>query len=387
MNIIALLLCVFLPGLPEEVTVCGFQPPTVRQMVNNDYDVVVAKWVSVEKPIPRQTVGRTTYRVIEVVHDSQGSLNGKTEVVIERYWPGEPGGLFLLYNTRTQKGKWNPPISITRSSLPYIKQVAALGPRKTKQLEFFQGYLEHVVPFVAYDAYREFDDASFEDIQAISSKLPRKKLTQRVKSECQGGKCESPRLGLYSLLLGLCGDDEDAALLADYIKKPAKEYRSGTQGVFCGYLLLRGEKGLKLLDDSKFKAVAKSPPGETYAAMRALEFAWRHTDIRKDRLKQSMRLLIAHPDYAPFALHYLRWWKDWSVQDQLMTLYGQNGFDKPTIKRHIVTYLLASRKDSTDDGNGNLSKQHAKEADKHLGFLRKTDPDTVKRAEFYFNLK
>jgi hypothetical protein len=385
MNVIAQLLCAFLPGLPQEGIWCGIEVPTVRQMVDGGHIVVVGKWVSVEKPIPHQTVGRTKYQVVQITQDTQKTLEGKTEFVLERYWPGEPGNLFLLYDSQARKGEWNTPVPISRTSLGYIKEVAALHVIDDKWLEFFVSYLEDPDPFVANDAYREVEEFSFKEIQAISSKLPREKLHNWVKSDAT-----EYRRGLYSLLLGLCGDDEDAALLADFIKKAAKESRPGIDGVMCGYLLLQGKNVLKLLDETKLKASNEAPFGETYAAMRALYFAWEHTDIPRDRLKKSMRLLLDHPILADLAIGYLTHWKDWEVQDRVVELYDLAAFNPParkqTIQLAVLRYLLTCGKDSPENADGNPSEEHAMTAEKHLGTLREKDSATVKQAERYFEI-
>src|SRR5690606_1580063 len=95
------------------------------------------------------------------------------------------------------------------------------------------------------------------------------------------------RLGLSGLMLGLCGTEEDAKLMQQKVTEQTDDFRLGIDGIMGGYLLLTGEKGLGILDETKLKN-KKAPFSETYAAMSALRFMWDYGDgrISKDRLRQ-----------------------------------------------------------------------------------------------------
>lgn len=383
MNVIAPLLCAFLPGLPDDgIIVCGYETPTVGEMVDEGYTVVLAKWVSVEKPIPRQTVGRTTYRVFAVLKDSENAIKDNAELVLDRFWPGKPGDLFLIYGSPTRKKEWPRPIAISRTSIEYIKEVAAFDAIRGNWLEFLLDYLEHPDPFVANDAYREFDDAQFDQIRKISTKLPREKLHKWVKSEKT-----SYRRGLYGLMLGLCGTDADASLMAELIRVPEKEtgYELQRDGLMAGYLLLKGEEGLKLLDDTKLKAGQNVPFSDVYYARKAVRFAWEHTDIPRERVKKSMRLLLDHPKHAEYAVLYLTHWKDWEAQDQVMAVYENEQLATGYCKTLIARYLLKCSADSAIDAEMNPSAEHARIAKKNLGTFRRRDPFIFEQTERLFN--
>lgn len=379
MNAIALLLCAALPGLPDGGIICTTEPPTVRQIMDDGYVVVVGKVVATEKPIPRQTVGSTTFQVVEILRDTEETLAGKTEVIVERYWPGDSGELDLLYGSKTYSDYWHQPIAISQTSFEYIKKIAAFDVLEPKRREFYLEYLEHPDPLIARDAYRECEAFSFEEFQAISPKFPRDKLRQWIKSDTT-----VYRQGLYGLMLGLCGDESDAALLADFIKKPTDEYRPGIDGVACGYLLLEGEKGLDLLEEFQLKTGGKVPHAEAYSALRAIQFARAHTDIPKDRLKKSMRLALKHPNLAEHALEYLILWKDWEAQDEVMVLYRTRNTRMLDIKRAVARYLVACSRDTAMNDDQNPVAEHAITAKNHLSTIRKYYPQIVKHAEMSY---
>src|SRR5262249_44376298 len=123
------------------------------------------------------------------------------------------------------------------------------------------------------------------------------------------------RTGLYGLMLGLCGTEEDAALMQQKITETSDGFRLGIEGVMGGYLLLTGEKGLEIVERSKLQS-KEAPFRETYAAMQALRFLWQSGAGKTpaDRLKTSMRLLLDRPEVSDLVIADLARWKDWSVQ-------------------------------------------------------------------------
>jgi hypothetical protein len=91
--------------------------------------------------------------------------------------------------------------------------------------------------------------------------------------------------------------------------------------------------------------------------------------------------------------------KDWSMQDKLMSLYEEDAYNVPSIKRAIVRFMLASAKDSgpkkgadstssTDSGAGpDETPAHVTHANECLAELEKKDPKTVHEAKRFFLLK
>ncbi len=181
-----------------------------------------------------------------------------------------------------------------------------------------------------------------------------------------------------------------------------------------GYLLLTGNTGLDNLDDWKFKIHdgRKAAFSETYAAMMGLRFMWQYAGgkISNERLQQSMRLLLDQPELADLVIADLARWRDWSVQERLMSLYGKGDYNIPSIKRSIIRYMLASTDPKADGtgatapavtgsgaqstggaASGNVPAESASDAaargKKYLQELRQRDPRTVREAERFFFLK
>ncbi len=110
-----------------------------------------------------------------------------------------------------------------------------------------------------------------------------------------------------------------------------------------------------MLEETKLKVGVQTPFSETYAALQAVRFAWDHADnIKKDRLKQSMRSLLDRPELVDLAINDLAGWKDWTVLDKVMALYDKKALNDAAVKRAVVRYMMDCSRD-TDGESGSES--------------------------------
>ncbi len=58
-----------------------------------------------------------------------------------------------------------------------------------------------------------------------------------------------------------------------------------------------------------------------------------------------MEILLDRPTFAETAIKTLSRWKDWSIQQKLMRLYGTKDYDVDSTKREIIRFMIASTKD------------------------------------------
>ena len=175
--------------------------------------------------------------------------------------------------------------------------------------------------------------------------------------------------------------------LKTYIINPdVDEFRLNLDRLVAGYLLAAGDVGLDVMDESFFRNKERGF-NEVYAAMTALRFVWSSDDsrIEKERLRASMRLLIDRPEIADLVITELALWKDWSVQDEVVALYGKGEFDTSSVKRAILRYLLTSDRDvpdkASDDDFDRITRTR-----KHLEDLKERDPETYQQASRFFPL-
>lgn len=363
---------------------CSAPSLTLSEQVAQSDAVALVSWV--EGAMGKdQDPGSTVYEVVQLVKAPKGTVEKGSKVTLVRYRAGKPGDLFMLLGTKGMKENtldWGSPTEVTDTSFQYIAQAPSPEAPTQKRLAYFLKFLEFPDPLVSNDAYGEFANAPYKDIAPLAPQFPREKLRQWVSS----AETSPTRLGLYGLLLGLCGTAEDAEVMEKKISTPTQELRLGIDGVMSGYLLLTGDQGLDKIDELKL-ADKKEPFSETYAAMQALRFMWTYAEgkIEKERLRKSMRILLERPELADLVIADLARWEDWSIQNRLMELYDAKDFKIPSIKRAIVRYMLQSSKFEASGPNVE-PPAHVVAGRKHLEVLREKDPKTVKEAERFFFL-
>lgn len=361
---------------------CPFCPApqvTLSERVSQSNAVALAQWVSATRK-SNETPAATEFRIVHLHANPGKSLQLGDTVTLARYQDAKPGDLFLLLGFHKTVIEWDDPRPTSDIGYQYVIQ--APPPESRDRLGYFLKFLEYPDETIAADAFNELAAADYSKVAALADKLPRDKIRKWLADP----DFTNPRLGLYGLLLGLCGTEEDAELLARHIAAPVKssEFRLGIDGIIGGYLVLTGAKGLDFIDKEKLRDT-EGPTTEVFATLQALRFMWTYGDNRipKARLKQSMRILIENPDLADIAITDLARWKDWSVQDRLIELYDHKDYQSVQhIKRAIISYTIAASRDLTKDSDAVPS--HVAKARKHLAMLRERDPKAVRIAERLF---
>ena len=365
---------------------CGPPVVTMAEQLAQADAVVLVQWVKGTKPT-EDTAGTTEYEIKQITQNYNKSLKVGGRIVLDRYRSSQLGDLFLLLGNKGIVIDWSSPIEVSEASFNYIAQCPSPEIPTAKRLQYYVKFLEYPDELISNDAYGEFANAPYKDITVLAEKMPVEKIRKWVTSK----DTPQTRLGLYGLLIGLCGNAKDAESIKAKILENNEDFRLGIDGIVSGYLLLTGDKGLDVIDEHKLKNT-KVPFSETYAALQALRFMWRYGEgrIEKDRLRQSMRVLLDRPALTDMVIPDLSRWEDWAVQDKLMGMYGKGEFNVPAIKRAIVRYMFVSSKAIPEDAvAGDVAElpQHVIKGRKHLETLRKKDAKTVAAAERFFLLQ
>ncbi len=378
---------------------CSSPQLTLAEQVQQSDAVVLAKW-SGGVPAKDQNPGKTDYAITEILRKTKESkLEIGKPLTLVRYRAAKPGDLFLILGTKTGAMlDWGSPVEISEDGFDYLKGVPAPQSSSKTRLTYFMNYLEHADGMISADAYGEFARSEYEDLCQLAPKMPREKLRKWLESS----ETSPGRLGLYGLMLGLCGTKDDIELMQRRITQVDGDFRLGIDGVMGGYLLLTGEQGLDVLDDTKLKN-KKSAFSETYAAMGAIRFMWQYGQqkIPAERLKASMRLLLERPELSDLVIADLARMEDWEAQDKLMEMYGADEFNIPSIKRSIVRYMLVSAKlpdrpasatmpanvVSADDLERAGTPERVVKGKQYLARLEELDPKTVQDAKRFWVVK
>lgn len=373
------------PSAARACPFCSAPSLTLSEQLGQADVTVLVQWAEAS-PMTEKSEGSTTYEVKQVVKNIGEKVKAGDRITLPRFRSGRKGDLFVLMGSKGAMIDWGSPLEVTETSFNYMVQAPSTEAPATKRLEYFVRFLEFQDQMIANDAYGEFANAPYEDITKIKASLPREKILHFLTSK----DTPATRLGLYGLLIGLCGRDEDVKTVEAKILEKSEDFRLGIDGIMSGYLLLTGSRGLDVLEQHKLRN-RDVPFSETYAAMQALRFMWRYGEdrIEKDRLRASMRVLLDRPELADLVIADLARWKDWSVQDALMKMYGRDEYNIPSIKRAIVRYMLVCSKDVPEATAGETATEpaHVTRARASLAELRQKDEKTVNEAERFFLLQ
>lgn len=272
---------------------------------------------------------------------------------------------FLLMGVDPPDLLWSSPLPVSPIAIDYIKAITELPKEPKQRLEFFLKYLEHPESMLARDAYDEFAKAPYAEIKGLKSQLNRKQLLEWISDT----SLPPDRKRLYLVMLGVCGEKSDAALLEKLLRSDDDNQRSGLDAMIACYLTLKGADGLQLVDEL-FLSNVKSQYADTYAAIMALRF--HGTDggvIEKERILQSMRLILDRPELADLVIPDLARWEDWSQIDKLSELFKAADEKSSWVRVPVINYLRSCP---------------LPEAQQKLEELKEVDPAAFKRAMSYF---
>jgi len=322
-----------------------------------------------EGPLPK---GK--FAVVEVLKGSglveEAGLLGADAKPIETILLEEKpaGSLFLLMGVEPPNLMWSSPIPVSDRAVEYLRKLGDLPEKGSDRLAFFQKHLEDADETLARDAYDEFAVAPYDDVRGLESRMDPTQLLAWIENP----KVQANRRRLYATMLGVCGTKADAERIAEILKgenlPPEKaDVRSGIDALIACYVTLRGAEGLDLVDrlflDRKGRDV---PFTETYAAVMALRFLGEESEIvPRERVLQSLRILLDEPKLADLVIADLARWEDWSVIDRLSELFEKADADNIFVREPVVNYLRACP---------------LPEAAAAIAKLEKIDPEAVRRA-------
>ncbi len=193
---------------------------------------------------------------------------------------------------------WSAPLPVSARAVDYVTAITKLPEDPMKRIEFYLDYLEDEDSLLARDAYDEFASAPYGDLKKLQPNLDREQLITWIKDT----SLPPDRKRLYLVLLGICGKPEDAVLLGEMLRSDDPNKRAGLDAMIACYVTLLGDDGLKLVDEL-FLANKQSQYADTYAAIMALRF--HGTDggvISKNRVIQSMQLILQRPELADLVI-------------------------------------------------------------------------------------
>jgi hypothetical protein len=382
---------------------CDVAAQTLSEETSSADAVVIARQIEEAKPVSEEgdpNSGTAKFEIVDVLRGKE-TLGDTKHIDVVYFGEFNREQTFMVVGLGTEKPDWTTPLPLSKAAEEYIRKLASVPPSGSERLEYFQEFLEHEDPLLAQDAYDEFARAPYEDVLALGPKMHHEKLVNWITDL----EISPSRRRLYLTMLGACGSEKDLPMLEsmivsnfdfmepqltqvinralaaggpaglpiwlDIIEQQERQKKLGLDALVACYLTLRGGEGLDLIDE-RFLKDTKTDYTHVYSTIMALRF---HGDqdtgaVPKERLLESMRLLLNNPDFEDQVILDLSRWEDWSVLDRLVEMFKKSEA-KAYVRQPVVTYLTVAGDQPGDVG------ARAKAA---LAELEAFDPDTVKQA-------
>jgi hypothetical protein len=349
------------------------QTPTLREEAGRPEAQLIFAGTAVESKTEPGGLGKTTFRVDEVLRPHP-ILGKKKTIVVPRYIPiadpKKPPHYLLIcdvFNNRLDPYRG---VAMKTDALPgYLRKGMALDEKDVAgKLAYYFGYLEHPDPEIAQDAFVEFAKATDKDIGQAAARFSPQKLRLWLTRP----KTPAARLSVYAVLLGACGNADDARLLRSKIDAPAERYRNAIDGLLTGYINLRPREGWKLAID--ILGDPRQPLQVRLAVEKALNF-YQNWQPRKSRphLLKAASVMLSQGDLGDLAIEDLRRWEVWELTDAIVALYGKGKYTSAVKKRAILRYALTCKPTAASTA--------------FLADRRRAEPETVKDIEEFLKFE
>ncbi len=316
------------------------------------------------KPSEADIDGTGVFRLTKIWRGEK-VVGDKKTVEAPYFGPGKSEKKFLMLGGGTDEVLWSSPLPVSPSTEAYLEEVSKLPEESAVRLRFYLKYLEHEESMLARDAYEEFAQAPYDDVKQIKGDMKREQLLGWIKDI----NVATDRKRLYFTLLGVCGLPEDTEMLEKMLREDKPDGRPGVDACIGCYLTLKGESGLPLINEL-FLTNEKCPFADTYAAVMALRFHGSEGGvIAREKIVESMRLILERKDFADLVIPDLARWEDWTQIERLSKLFIDADPQTSWVRVPVVNYLRACPLP--------LAKEKLKE-------LELVDPKAVKRAATFF---
>lgn len=340
---------------------CEATAPTWLQSIREADAAVIAKVTKVEATGENDVVVtlRAHYDITQVLHGNDRLQ--QRQISFETLEAPTASAHCLMTAVGAPDLSWSTLVELNATRSAYLAGARKLPATGVARWQFFYRYLEHADDELADDAYGEFAAASFAEVKAFASHADRRQLWQWIESE----KTPESRRGLYYTLLGLCGERADAEKLATMLASPDKRPPGAFSALVACYVSLRGEAGLR---DVEQRFLTKTTgEDDAQAVIVALRFHGEEKHVlKRERVAQSLRLLLERSDLAGSVIPDLARWQDWHCLPRLVALFKESKGDDAWVRIPIVAYLKVCP---------------LPEAKISLADLKKLDPQAIEQAE------
>lgn len=364
-------LVIFSSPVVQACEFCAAPALTLSEQIANAQIALLVDWQA-GREAEIGDVGSASYTIRQVVAGEKAEWEVGRDLQQAGYVAAQKGEQFLLLGqVYEQEISWQPPVRMPPEVFQYVRQAPASTEPIEVRLAYFWRYIEHENVDIRNDAFGEFAKAPYEKIRLLSKLYSPKSLREWLVND----ESEKTRRGLYGLMLGLCGDEQDAQFLRAQILMPSEGYRLGIDGLMAGYLLLAGEQGLQELTRAKLQ---EGNDAELHALMSAMRFhaTYRSPQLSQQVLNVAMRQMLSNARQVDLVIVDLARGNDWEAMDQVAAIYSDSNMPYRSTKLTVIRYFLTAEF-ATDEEITQLQRQQAATI---LKRLEEQDPKLVSDA-------
>lgn len=288
-------------------------------------------------------------------------------ITIPQYLPivGDTPRDYLLFATVADgKPDMTGGVSLPATSLEYVKKSLALPANDpVASLAYYFTHLDAKDATISADAFLEFAKASDADLAKAAKRFDAKKL----KAWLADPATPADRLGVYAVLLGLCGQAHDVAGLHALLNAVPQTERitANLGGILAGLTLLDAKQGWAKI--AQIASHPKSPFDERLAAIGTIRFfQTTRPETSRPEIVSIYRTLVGQGDLADVAAEDLRRWGWWDLTAEILAPFNQPTHKAPIVRQAIVRYALTCPDAA---------------AKQFLASARQSDPKLVERVE------
>jgi hypothetical protein len=348
--------------VPLGLQACSFCAANVatRNTLREEYaqgKAVVVGTLKNPKVNPDGISGTTEFH-FDTVLKTAGIVENRKSLTIPKYFPvigNTPPGYLFFFDEQKGEPMVVGGVPSTAAVVKYLTAASKFGDKDVvKRLAFFFDHLDSPDSTVSTDAFLEFAKASDADVIQAKASLDPKRVQQWLTDP----KTPSERVGLYAMMLGLCGSKEQARTFAAMLQRSDEAVRANLGGILAGYILLDAKSGWAALRG--ILADAKQPFESRYAAISAVRYlqAVRPKENR-DPVLALYRDLLDHTDFSDLAMEDLRRWGWWDLTADVLAVSGKPIAKTVIIKKAVVRYALTCPDDAAKKYIANLRKSDA----------------------------
>jgi hypothetical protein len=349
-------------GVASACSICGgsFSTRTTLREKFSQAAVVVEGTLKNAKPNADDLGGTTEFHFGTVLKTTDKFKDTKL-VVLPKYYPtigSTPTKYLIFFDVSDAKLLMVHGVESTPAVLEYLQATTKFPKPGPPLLAHAFTQLEHTDTGVAGEAFLEFALANDADIAAAKKHYDPKKLLAWMNAK------ETPveRIGVYAILLGLCGDPTADA---PAFRKWMTEERFSTQlsGLIAGWILLDAKAGWANLN--AILADNALPFATRLSALMALRFlqATAGTTHRAE-IVQTCGMLLKDIEFTDVIIDDLRRWAWWDHTETVLAVYTMK--TSKTMKRTLIRYALQCPD---------------KTASEFITKVRSAEPELVKKVE------